>query len=115
VAKVLGVIRVGKLMHASVGEMLPWRALAGIAVRALVSCVPVLWLQHVVSWPPLVTFLVGAALYGGTYGALNYGSLVLRYVGARVPVHGFTGSWVHGRFTGAPMNDPEPMNPMPSE
>jgi O-antigen/teichoic acid export membrane protein len=73
VAKVLGAFRVAWLMRVSVMEMLPWRRLAGIAAMALVSSVPVLWLQYTVTWPPLVTFLVGATLYGGTYGALSYG------------------------------------------
>jgi O-antigen/teichoic acid export membrane protein len=73
ITKVLGVIRVAWLMQATVADMLPWRRLAGIAGRSLVSAVPTLWLQHEVFWPPLVTFLAGAALYALTYGALTYG------------------------------------------
>ena len=79
VTKTIGAIRVAWLMQLGVRGALPWRRLAGITTIAVLSTVPFRWLQMTVSWPPLVTFIVGATLYGATYLLLFYtGSQVLR-------------------------------------
>ena len=78
VTKTLGVVRVASLMHVGVRGALPWRRLAGIAAIAIVSTVPVRWLDVSVEWPPIVTFIVGAALYGATYGLLSYSGPQMR-------------------------------------
>jgi hypothetical protein len=57
---------------------LPWRRLAGITAIAVLSTVPVRWLQMTVAWPPLATFIVGATLYGATYLLLFYTGSQLR-------------------------------------
>ena len=79
ITKTLGVARIAWLMHLGVRGALPWRRLAGIAAVALLSIAPVRWLQVTVAWPPLVTFIVGSALYAFTYALLFYcGAQVLR-------------------------------------
>lgn len=71
--KTLGVVRVASLMHTGLGGALPWRRLAGIAAISVLSVVPVRWLQATVEWPPLVTFVAGAAIYAATYALLTSG------------------------------------------
>jgi O-antigen/teichoic acid export membrane protein len=72
VTKALGAARVAWLLGAGVRDGLPWRRLAGIAAIAGVSVAPVLWLQQVVTWPPLATFAAGAGVYAATYALLSY-------------------------------------------
>jgi hypothetical protein len=87
VTKTLGALRVVWLMHAGVRDALPWRRLAEITAIALLSVVPMLWLQETVTWHPMVTFLTGASLYAATYALLSYGgSQVLGCLSAPVPV-----------------------------
>lgn len=73
VTKALGAARVAWLMGAGVRDALPWRRLAGIAAMAGVAAAPVLWLQYLVTWPPLATFAAGAGVYAATYALLGYG------------------------------------------
>ena len=72
VTKSLGVVRIAWLMQAGLREALPWRRLAVTATLAALSTVPVRWLQLTVSWPPLVAFAAGVAMYVAVYGLLNY-------------------------------------------
>ena len=72
VTKTIGVIRVAWLMRLGVRDALPWRRLAGLTAIAMLSTVPVRWLQVTVTWPPFATFVVGAVLYGATYLLLFY-------------------------------------------
>ena len=72
VAKVLGVVRIARLLHVGLREALPWGRLARIAALAGVAAAPVFWLQWSVSWHPLVTFMAGAAVYGTAYALLSY-------------------------------------------
>ena len=65
-------------MRLGVRDALPWRRLAGITAIAVLSTVPVRWLQVTVAWPPLATFIVGTALYGATYLLLFYTGSQLR-------------------------------------
>jgi O-antigen/teichoic acid export membrane protein len=117
VVKSLGVVRIAHLLHAGPREALPWARLASITGLAGVSALPVIWLQHHVTWHPMVMFLAGGCVYIGTYAGLScrelIGSWVLRCSGARVPVLRCIGALVHGnRFSRAPMNrfSDAPMN-----
>jgi hypothetical protein len=78
VTKTIGVIRVAWLMRLGVRDALPWRRLAGITAVAVLSIVPVRWLQETVAWPPLATFIAGTTLYGATYLLLFYTGSQLR-------------------------------------
>ena len=76
VAKGLGVARLAHLMAVGMREALPWRRLAMIAAAAGASALPTIWLQRSVTWPPLVTFLAGSALYGITYALISFRSII---------------------------------------
>ena len=88
VTKALGVVRVATLMGVGLREALPWRRLAAIAAIALIAVAPVRWLQQSVAWPPLITFIAGAALYAASYAGLAWmalnGAQAHRYFGAPV-------------------------------
>ena len=87
VTKTLGLVRIATLLHAGPRHVLPWGRLAAVAAISVVAAGPTLWLQESVTWPPLLMFVAGAAVYVTTYALLAYsGSQVLRYSGARVPV-----------------------------
>jgi O-antigen/teichoic acid export membrane protein len=105
ITKVLGAARIAALLGVGIREALPWRRLGVMAAVALIALLPLRWLQVSVDWPPLVRFIAGAGVYAATYAGLTFvGSLVLRFSGAWVPVHRFTGSGVHASFSGAPVN-----------
>jgi O-antigen/teichoic acid export membrane protein len=76
VVKGLGVVRIAQLMHVGPREALPWTRLARITLLAVIAAVPVLWLQHRVTWHPLITFFAGGALYVGSYAALSFGPML---------------------------------------
>ena len=86
VTKALGAARVAWLMGAGVRDALPWGHLAGIAAIAGASAVPVLWLEHSVTWPPLATFAAGTAVYAATYALLSYAQAKACAIGERVCV-----------------------------
>jgi hypothetical protein len=73
VTKGLGVVRIAQLLHVGPRQALPWARLLRITALSGVAAVPVIWLQHQVTWHPLITFLAGGALYVSTYAALSYG------------------------------------------
>jgi O-antigen/teichoic acid export membrane protein len=81
ITKVLGAWRIASLMGVGIREALPWRRLGVMAIVALAALLPLRWLQVSVDWPPLVRFLVGSGVYGGTYlGLLWIASQVYRAV-----------------------------------
>jgi hypothetical protein len=92
VTKSLGVVRIASLMHVGVRDALPWRRLAATAAMAALAAAPVRWLQLTVSWPPLVTFAAGVAVYVAVYALLNYAAAQaatwLRAARHTVPVAG---------------------------
>jgi O-antigen/teichoic acid export membrane protein len=72
VVKGLKVVKIARLMHLRLSEVLPWDRLMGITIRACVAGVPVAWITHAVTMPPLVGLVVGGALYVAMYAALCY-------------------------------------------
>jgi O-antigen/teichoic acid export membrane protein len=72
VVKAIGVVKIARLMHLRLGEVLPWDRLMGITIRACVAGVPVAWMTHAVAMPPLVGLVVGGVLYSAIYAALCY-------------------------------------------
>jgi O-antigen/teichoic acid export membrane protein len=73
---VIGVARIARLLHVSFREALPWSRLGGIFARAAVAAVPVLWLTRELTLAPVVGLIAGGAVYGATYFALSYGSII---------------------------------------
>jgi O-antigen/teichoic acid export membrane protein len=105
ITKVLGAARIASLMGVGVREALPWRRLTLIAGITLIALLPLRWFQASVDWAPLLRFMVGTGIYGGTYLGLTFvGSQVLRSLGALVPVHRFRRAPVHGSLTPAPVD-----------
>jgi O-antigen/teichoic acid export membrane protein len=74
--KMLGIWRVGRVLEVSIGQLLPWRRLAGITLCAVVAAVPEFWIIHTLALPPLAVLACAAAAYGATYAVLSYGSLM---------------------------------------
>lgn len=74
--KALGIVKIGRLLGAPIGAVLPWRRLAGIALRALVAAVPAVWITRTLALPPLAVLACAGAAYAAMYLALSYGSLM---------------------------------------
>lgn len=70
VAKGAALVRIGQLLHVKVGQVLPWRSLAGISTAALISAGPALWTRAHLTTAPLVAGAIIAVVYGLTYAAL---------------------------------------------
>jgi O-antigen/teichoic acid export membrane protein len=67
--RAVGIAGIARHLHLSLRETLPWRQLAITTVRALGAAVPVVWLLHAVTMPPLVGLGVGMVTYAMTYVA----------------------------------------------
>lgn len=70
--KLIGVVRITRLMHVPLAEALPWTRLAGLALLAVAATAPAIWVRQELSLPPLVSFGVIAAVYGGAYFLMAY-------------------------------------------
>jgi len=74
IVKGMGVVRAAHLFNARFAEALPWRRLAAIAARSLVSAVPAYLILRALTLPALAGLACASAVYGATYLALSYGS-----------------------------------------
>ena len=86
VAKGLAVARIARLMQVGLSDVLPWRTLGRITLRALAAGVPAWLIAQLLSAVPALAFLAGAAAYGVTYIALCYAPGVAEPAAIRVPV-----------------------------
>ena len=68
--KGMGLVRIARLMHVRVVDVLPWRSLALIALGALVAGWPAYWMLRHIAMPAVVGMFAASALYGTTYIAL---------------------------------------------
>jgi O-antigen/teichoic acid export membrane protein len=75
--KALGVVRMARVLEASLAEILPWRELAGITLRAIAAAVPAFWITRMLALPPVAVLACAGAAFAGTYLALSYTSRAL--------------------------------------
>ena len=71
---VLGVARIAQILHLRFSESLPWSQLGGIAARAGIAALPVLWLTRETTLSPVVGLAASGVAYAAVYFALSYGS-----------------------------------------
>lgn len=74
--KLLGVVRIARILHIPFREALPWGRLGAIAIRAIVATAPVLWINYGLSLSPLAELVAGGAAYVATYALLSHAHLV---------------------------------------
>ena len=75
VFKIMGAIRITRLIGGGVAEALPWGRLTAVTLRSLAAAVPAAWIVHSLSLRPILVVPIAAAAYGAVYAALSYGSL----------------------------------------
>ena len=86
VAKALAVIRIARLLQVSVADVLPWRAVGRITLRAVASA-PLAWaVAQTLASHPAVALGLGATTYAVTYAVLCYAPGVAEPAAIRVPV-----------------------------
>ncbi|MBI4486296.1 MAG: hypothetical protein HY655_09820, partial [Acidobacteria bacterium] len=77
VVKTAGVIRIARLLHVSVSEVLPWKPLAAIAIGAAAAAAPAFWVSRsITAWPPLAVVATTGVVYAATLGAVWYVSVL---------------------------------------
>ena len=85
-AKALAVVRIARLLHVSVTDVLPWRALARITARAMGAGVPAWLIADRFGAMPAVALIAGGAAYGITYLALCYAPPIAEPAAIRLPI-----------------------------
>ncbi len=92
-AKAAALARMAPLLGVGLGQVMPWRSLAGIALAAAVSAAPAIWVHTHVTMPPLRGGAVVAMVYGITYVAIvaAYLGLPPTVVGRRLKWQGTEG------------------------
>jgi peptidoglycan biosynthesis protein MviN/MurJ (putative lipid II flippase) len=83
VVKGIGLVRIARLMHVRLVDVLPWHRLAVIAVGAVAAASPAYWILRHVAMAPIVGMFAATGLYGATYVAL-----CIAYVRLREPALG---------------------------
>jgi O-antigen/teichoic acid export membrane protein len=86
VAKALAVVRIARLLHVAVAEVLPWRALGRITLRAGAAAVPAWLVAEIFASIPPLAFALGATTYAVSYAVLCYAPGIAEPAAIRVPV-----------------------------
>jgi hypothetical protein len=68
--KVLGVLRIARLLNVGIGDVLPWGRLASVAIQANVAAIPAFWVNRAVTGPPLANVIVTGAVYTVTFATI---------------------------------------------
>jgi O-antigen/teichoic acid export membrane protein len=68
--KAVGVLRIARLLHVGLGDVLPWGRLAGVAIQASVAALPAFWVTRTVTWPPLANVIATGAVYAVTFATI---------------------------------------------
>ena len=85
-AKGLALARIASLLHVGIRDVLPWRALGRMTVRALAAGFPAWAVAEAASSLPMLAFFAGVAVYAATYLALSYAPGIAEPAAIRVPV-----------------------------
>jgi O-antigen/teichoic acid export membrane protein len=85
-AKSLAVRRIASLLQVRIRDVLPWRALGRISLRAGAAAVPTWAVAHAAASTPPLAFAAGAAVYAAAYFALSYSPGIAEPAAIRVPV-----------------------------
>jgi O-antigen/teichoic acid export membrane protein len=72
VVKLIAVVRVARLMQLPVRNALPWGRLTAITARSLAAALPVWWLVHRAALAPMLTVVIGAAMFTVVYVGLGF-------------------------------------------
>ncbi len=85
-AKGLALRRIASLLHVGLGDVLPWRALGRMTLRALVAAIPAWMVAETAAAVPALAFAAGVVAYAGTYFALSYAPALAEPAAIRVPI-----------------------------
>ena len=85
-AKGLALVRIAQLLEVGIGDVLPWRPLGRIAIRAVVAALPAWVVAGAVASVPALAFVGGSAAYAATYLVLSYAPGIAEPAAIRVPV-----------------------------
>jgi O-antigen/teichoic acid export membrane protein len=86
VAKGLAVLRIASVLQVGVSEVLPWRAIGRITLRAAAAAVPSWTVAQVFAGVPALALMSGAATYAIGYAILCYAPGVAEPAAIRLPI-----------------------------
>jgi O-antigen/teichoic acid export membrane protein len=72
VARGLGLVRIGQLLHLTLGTLLPWRKLAAAALASTGAGLVALAVRALVPWSPLPSLVVVSGCFAAAYAALAW-------------------------------------------
>ena len=85
IARVVGLVRIARLMQVGLTQVLPYGRLLATAGCALAAAAPAYWIVTSVTWPPLLVVALAAVVYGLCYLALYQLSLRAAHATADAP------------------------------
>ena len=71
--RIIGLVRIARLLEASLATVLPWTRLATTAVCGLIAAAPTMWFANSSTLPRPLVLACAAGIYAATYLALCYG------------------------------------------
>lgn len=90
--KAMALLRIGRLMHVSMRQLLPWFDLARIAAICAGALLPALLIRSAVSQPPWISLLLTGSVY-----AITCGTLLLLFKAVSIPREILPSAWVGRR------------------
>jgi O-antigen/teichoic acid export membrane protein len=73
VVRVIGLVRIARLLDTGLATVLPWARLVTTAVCSVISAAPTMWFANSTTLPRPLVLACAAGLYAATYAALCYG------------------------------------------
>jgi O-antigen/teichoic acid export membrane protein len=72
IVRVAGMVRIARLMNASIGTVLPWSSLGVTGAASLIAALPVIWFAGTSGLARPLVLMIAAALYTLVYSGLCY-------------------------------------------